>query len=192
MDQLSGTAALACSGFRVGQLVVPPFQVGRGEIVKIVCRSRDSNEMHIAAERICNDGRASSVELPMPPSWLREVIHRQTAAEWLIAHCEMTRQDAADKLKRVQVNPDAPLCQLAGNPRWMIGFIAAMNSQPTALVFTTSGCDPLGVQAALTVAAEQLGETGGVYLTCFPDVGITEPAYSAVIEIPAGHAEKIA
>ena len=196
MDRLEQSTVIACEGFRVGESIVPSFEVGPGEIVKIVFPSRHSKDMHLAAQRIRShfprDGRASIVELPMPPFWLREVIHRQTAAEWLIERCGMNRQDAVEQLNRVQVNPDHPLSQLAGNPRWMIGFVAAMHQRPAALVFTTTGCDPLGMQLALAAVSEQLQDSAAVYLSCFSDLKIAEPDYAAVLNTTSNEREPVA
>lgn len=128
-------------------------------------------------------GHVAAVELPMPRSALREAFHRQTAAEWLIARRGMSRQHAAMRLNQFGVNPDAPLSTLAGNPRWMIGFVAAMFGEPSLVVFTTTGCDPLGIQRALATAKDHLGDAAGVYLTCFPNLGIAEPEYAAVLEM---------
>lgn len=186
IEHLQHSTVWRCDGFCIGRTVVPPFEIRRGEIVKIAFPSGFSREMHDAVRLICSEfgdeSRTATVNLPMPPAWWREAIHRQTAAEWLIENCQMTRQDAEQKLMRLSVNPDTALCMLAGNPRWMIGLIAAMQQRPAALIFTTTGCDPLGMQRALKAADAQLEDCAGVYLNCFPDLNIVEPEYAAVVE----------
>src|SRR5690349_18786768 len=186
MSQLQRITRLACNGFRAGESVVPPFEVGRGEIVKIEFSPRCAQDIHIAEHLFCGNvlqsGRIATVELAMQRSGWREFLHAQTTSEWLIANCGMTRDDAIEQLQRVQVDPDAVLSQLAGNPRWMIGFIAAMHDQPDVLVFTTTGCDPLGMQRALEAVRSRREEIAAVYLSCFSGLNITEPDYSVVLE----------
>jgi hypothetical protein len=186
------TPRLSCHRFQIGQLTVPSFDVSAGEIVKLVFRREDAAAMDDVVRMLCRSGphttvhgpgTVAPVELPMPPSFLREMFHRQTAAEFLTARAGMNREQAESELRRVGVNPDAPICTLAGNPRWLIGFIAAKAARPAAIVFRSTGLDPLGLQTALATAAEQLGDSAGVYLTCFPDLGIQEPAYSAVLQV---------
>jgi hypothetical protein len=187
MDRLKHFVTLACNGFRAGESIVPPFEVGPGEIVKIVFPSTHSRDMHIAEALLYNDacraGRAVTVELAMQPSPWREMFHRQTTAEWLIAKSGMTRQEAVEKLNRVQIKPDAPLSFHAGNPRWMLGFLAAMHQRPDVLVFTTTGCDATGMERGLAAVSARLGNTAAIYLSCFNDLNIVEPEYAAVLEV---------
>jgi hypothetical protein len=185
------TPAFVCRGIRVGGTDVPPFNIGPGEIAKLIFPAEHAGEMDRVASALCakNDdriqaiGRIATVELPMPRLPLWEIFHRQTAAEWLIARCGMSRQDATSGLKRVDVHPDAPICALAGNPRWLIGFLAAIHDRPSAVVFSTIGCDPLGIQNALATAGTQLGQAAGVYLTPFPDLAIEEPDYATTVNV---------
>lgn len=65
----------------------------------------------------------------------------------------------------------------------MLGFIAAMHRSPAALVFTTTGCDPAGMQSALHAVHSSLHETAAVYLTCFIGLNIIEPPYTTVLEV---------
>lgn len=177
---------LACNGFCAGESVIPPFEVGRGKIVKIGFRPEHSQDMHIAEKLLCREllrsGRVAMVELAMPRSGWREWFHPQTTMEWLIANCGMKRDDAIEHLQRVQVEPHAVLSELAGNVRWMIGFIAAIHDRPDGLVFTTTGCDPLGMQRALEAVRFRQNEIAAVYLSCFSGLNITEPDYAAILE----------
>jgi hypothetical protein len=129
------------------------------------------------------DGRIVSLESPTTRLRLLETFHRQTAVEWLINRCRMSRQAADAQLKNINVSPDAPISTLAGNPRWRIGFVAAMYAQPAGLVFSTTGCDPAGIQQALQMAHDGLGAAAGVYVSCFPDVGVSEPDYESVVNL---------
>lgn len=188
------TQGLVCRGIQVGSTNVPPFNVGPGEIAKVIFPTEHAEDMDRVASAFCagNDelvqttGPVVALELPMPRSPLREVFHRQTAAEWLIARCGMSRQDAAEGLHEVEVDPEARICALAGNPRWLIAFVAAMHDSPSAVVFSTTGCDPLGIQESLATAVEQLRDAAGVFLTCFPKVGVAEPEYAATLNVTVG------
>jgi hypothetical protein len=191
---------LECSGFQIGRLYVPGFEVGGGQIVKLVIPQECAAEEEGIVGEICRnisgkdraDGVVVTPEFPLTRSMLRELFHRQTAAEWLVARCGMARSDAAFRLKQLQVDPDAPLAALAGNPRWLIGFSAAIYRQPRAVVFTTIGCDALGTQRALATAHEQLNGAAGVYVTSFPDLGINEPGYAAVLRVVSRELERAA
>jgi hypothetical protein len=187
MERLKRSAKYSFGGFRAGDYHVPPLEVGPGEIVKISFPSGASKERHLAEQWILKeahrDGRAATVELAMPPSRWREMFHWQTTAEWLIAKTGMTREQTIEKLNRVEIKPDAPLCVHAGNPRWMLGLIAAMHDRPDVLVFTTTGCDATGMERGLAAVSGRLGETAAVYLSCFNGLDIVEPDYAAVLEV---------
>lgn len=189
---MNDSPILACDGVEAGGLIVPPFEVGPGEIVKLVFPS--STDMHSAERLIVEeancDGRAAIVELAMQPSRWREMLHRQTTAEWLIKKCGMTHGEAVERLDRVQIRPDSPLCGLAGNPRWMLGFLAAVYERPAVLVFSTTGCDPVGIQKALDTVRSQLRDAAGVYLSCHSNLQIAEPEYASVLQVepPPGKA----
>ena len=180
-----------CHGLQVGETIVPAFSVGPGEIAKLVFPSGNDREMHrvlnaILANRdgrIETNGRMATVELPMTRSPLREMFHRQTAAEWLVARCGLSREEAQAGLEPLGVKPDVPISFLAGNPRWLIGFAAAMSSRPAAVVFTTAFCDPMGMQQALATASARLEDAAGVYLTCDTDLEIDEPEYATILNV---------
>lgn len=189
MDETSFTDAIEFAGCKFGRLQVPGFHIRRGEIIKIEFVRENSKEMHQAKDVILREfgreGRAEGIELPMTRSGLREFFHRQTAVEYLVAHSRLNHHDAAASLESLQVNPDMQLGMLAGNPRWMIGLLGAMSRQPDALVFTTTGCDATGMERGLAAVRERLGNTAGVYLSCFNDLNIVEPEYAAVVEAEA-------
>ena len=191
---------LECSAFQIGRWYVPGFEVGAGQIVKLVIPQECAAEEEGIVGEICRSmsgkdrahGLVVSPEFPLTRSMLREFFHRQTAAEWLVGRCGMARSDAAFRLQQLQVDPDAPLAALAGNPRWLIGFAAAVYRRPIAVVFTTIGCDALGTQRALATAHEQLNGAAGVYVTSFPDLGINEPEYAAVLRVVSRELERAA
>lgn len=191
---------LECGGFQFGRLYVPGFEVGGGQIVKLVIPEECAAEEERIVGELCSGisgnvrthGVVARMELALTRSMLREFFHRQTAAEWLMARCGMPRTDAEFRLKQLQVDPDAALAALAGNPRWLIGFAAAAFRRPSAFVFTTIGCDSLGTQRALAVANEQLQDAALVYVTCFPDLGINEPEYAAVLHVVSRELERAA
>lgn len=187
MDETSFTDTFEFAGCKVGGLRVPDFRVRRGEILKVEFPPRNAKEMHHTEDVILREfrrvGRVEGIELPMTRSWLRELFHCQTAVEFLVANFRLNRRDAAGWLEELQVKPDMQLGMLAGNPRWMIGFIGAMSQRPDVLVFTTTGCDATGMQRGLAAVRAHLGTTAAVYLSCFNDLNIVEPEYAAVIEV---------
>lgn len=186
MDNAKRKTMLVCDGFRAGASAIPSFHVGPGEIVKIVFPPECARDMHLAEQLICKEfnrlHRALPVELADQPGWWRELWHSQTTSEWLIEHCGLSRAEAVERLTILDVEPDRALNCLACNPRWMLGFVAAMHRVPDVLVFTTSGCDPLGCQRALAAVQSQLNDAAGVYLTCFPGLRMDEPRYTAVMQ----------
>jgi hypothetical protein len=193
MQRCRVMSGLVCSGLRVSNLLVPPFRVGPGEIVKLVFSKEQASamdEVSIALSRqssdaVCAAGAVVVLESPMTQPRLREVFHRQTAADWLVARTGMTRGEASAQLQGLQLDPNAPLSVLAGTPRWLIGFLAASHQHPSALIFSTAGLDPNGIHKALSTANEQLQGTAGIYLTCFPNVPVQQPPYAAVLEVRA-------
>jgi len=183
-----------CSGLCIGHVDVPAFHSPPGAIVKLVFPRELAEQIDRIANGLCHDpsghvranGSIVKLELPMTRSRLREAIHRQTTAECLVARTGMGPSDACTQLKRLSVNPDAPLSTLALNPRWLIGFLAAMHERPAAIVFATVGLDPLGIQKALATANEGLADAAGIYLTSFSNIGgINEPEYAAVHRVTA-------
>jgi hypothetical protein len=187
MDETSFTDTFEFAGCNVGGLRVPGFRVQRGEILKIEFALRNAKEMHHVKDLILREfrraGRVEGIELPMTRSGLRELFHRQTAVEFLVANSRLNDRDAAASLEELQVKPDMPLGMLAGNPRWMIGFLGAMSRRPDALVFTTTGCDATGMERGLAAVSGRLGNTAAIYLSCFNDLEIVEPEYAAVFEV---------
>ena len=189
---------LECSGFELGRLFVPAFELGRGEVVKLIVPN--TAEMDPLLHAFCAkadghvriEGPVAAVELPMTRSALREFFHRQTAAEWLMARGGVSRDDAVCQLTQVGVNPDVPISALAGNPRWLIGFLAVHCQQPSAMVFTTVGCDATGIRQGLAMARARLGNACGVYITCFPDLRVVEPDCAAVLEVLVREPERVA
>lgn len=183
-------APFVCHGFDVEGIRIPAFQAGPGEIVKLCC-PRGLSKYAEGMMAVCcdeEDGRiesmrgASTFELPMPRPRILEMFRRQTSAGWLIRNAPMDRCEAVERLKQAGIDPNMPLSMLAGNPRWMIGFLAAIHRRLPVLVFTTIGCDATGMQRGLAAVSEQLGNTAAVYLSCFNDLNIVEPQYAAVIE----------
>lgn len=186
MGRLKSSSTMTCNGFRAGRVLIPAFDAHPAEMLKIVFPERHSAEMHLAEQALCREfsgnGRTSRVELAEPIAGWRQILHPQTAAEWLMATCGMSRQAAVGQLQGVGLPPDAALNGLAGNPRWLLGFLAAMQQSPAVLVFTTTGCDPMGVQRALETVRSRQKETIAIYLTCFTGLKIAEPPYAMVLE----------
>jgi len=191
MESSPKMSGLVCSGFCVGSVYVPAFQIGRGEIAKLMFPRDLATEMDRVAIAFCGEhcdgvraeGQVVAPEFPMARSRLLEMIHRQTATEWLATRTGMTQPEARNQLKRVHVSPNAPLSTLAGTPRWLIGFLAAVHERPAGIIFDAAGLDPIGIQSVLATSNERLADAAGVYLTCFPNVGIREPEFAAVLEV---------
>lgn len=71
----------------------------------------------------------------------------QSTASWFskVAHC--SRQTAEEIIAQLPVPVNERLAYNAANPRCAVAVAAKAYSQPDFVIYTTSGMDPLGIQA---------------------------------------------
>jgi len=160
---------LSCGGIAAGPLWVPPFDLHLGESVCLHLPEYTDDAPLVAALK----GLARGEEGGQPPrvvwgglAWddrpriMRFFLPSPRAVDWLrrVAHVQHTEALAA--LKQVDLDPSWRLNRMAGNPRTWLGLAAAWAQSPDVLIFSTTGCDPLGQKRVIQAVARWL-ESGG-------------------------------
>lgn len=187
---------LTCEGLRAGALMLPPFEVRAGELVKLqfprstpdTARARREVLGQLcAAADACGPVRACGVvaalETPRTRSAVRELFHRQRAVEWFCRQTGLSRAVALPSLKRIDLPPDVPVSSLAGTPRRLLALQAVLARGADVVVFDTAGLDPLGIQTLLQAVSERLGESAALYLSCESEWEPPGVSFAAVIPL---------
>jgi hypothetical protein len=166
-----------CQGARVGGYWLPPFELGTGERLSLHLPGRGHSEDWWLFVRVLTKGE------PVPglsingkvvcaePAVGRRGVARFLRGElrpagWLRSRTGISKE-RADELVR-QWLPDAAdysINALAANPRQRLGLLAALETGAEIILYTTTGCDPLGAQTQHAVLAELLGRRAAIYCT---------------------------
>ena len=194
----SHPALLTCRGWRLGNCYVPSFEVRAGELVRIQFPNRADVPRDEFQQALCSAGDCSAVqstgivianECPVPRSRWRQIFHEQRAGEWFRERTGVSLAVSQSYLERVGLDPNTPLCHLAGNPRKLLAIQAAHALHCDVLIFDTDGIDPLGMRSVLKAVVDQLGDSAAIYLASGYDRHEPEVAYSAVINVDCGPPE---
>jgi hypothetical protein len=200
MSAISSPARLVCEGLSIGNCRVPPFEVRAGELIKLEFPSHRAIEQRamlniLAAPSpegpIRAAGKVVVVERPRTRPPLLEIFHQQVAIEWLCARAGLSREqalpwlqaEACPWLRRVHLEPETPLAEMAGTPKKLLGIQAAFALRPDTIVFDTDGLDPMGIRDSLQAVHEQLGNSSAVYLTWVDDIDWPEFKFAAVYPV---------
>src|SRR5690606_25623476 len=117
--------------------------------------------------------------------------HRQQAVEWLCVQTGLAREEASPWLqaercpwlRRVQLQANTPLAEMAGTPKKLLGIQAAFALRPDTIVFDTDGLDPMGIRDALHAVTAQLGDCSAIYLTWLDEFEWPEFKSAAVFSV---------
>jgi hypothetical protein len=168
-----------CEGITVGPLLVPRFQLGNEDLLCLhlpgPCFSREEDQLvqalagkrPVPGLRVC--GRVwPAVWTAFPPvsrAGLIGLFHRPRPVDWLCRVSGISREEAAAIVARLGLRPDWRICQLAGDPRALLGLEAAWAGGAEAILFTTAGLDPLGRRAVFQAVRAHVGRCPAIHLS---------------------------
>jgi hypothetical protein len=112
------------------------------------------------------NGKAVCAEPASPSHGFFSLFKDKSASGWLQRVGGMSREQAADTIRRLEVFLD-DIRYLPGNSRLLLGMEAACAHRPDLLVFSTSGADWTGTQAAFAMARNHCAH-GAVLFVSFP------------------------
>jgi hypothetical protein len=171
------TLRVSCAGVTVASLSIPAFQLNTGQAVNLLLPRSAFFELIpvLTGQQVVSGfqvfGRSIWAE---PASHPRNIftllrhgrIRQPTPAEWLRGRAtHYSRVEAEAVVARLGLRPQWRLCQLAGNPRMLLGLEAAWAQGADIVVFGTVGCDPRGVQLVFDAVASRLGQCAVIYLS---------------------------
>jgi hypothetical protein len=171
---------ISCDGATVASIRVPAFELKLGDLVCIhmPCLS-GSDESTRVVEALLGTapatglrvlGRIAPVSPPMQRPGLLGLLRHPRADEWFRRVTGATRQAASAAVARVGRLTDDRVTRLRigcipWDARVLLGLEAAWVSHPDAVLFSTVGLDPLGVQTVFDVVGAHLSESAAVYLS---------------------------
>lgn len=185
-------AKLVCEGTVIGAFDVPPFEVRTGELVALEFPERTRVDTSPVFDALSSPetegpiraaGKVFGLQFVFPHSALREFFRRERVIEWFRRETKATEAEALARLNRIGVRPDVALSTLAGNPRWLMSFEAALARGAEILVFRTAGLDPLGIRRALELVVEELEQIGAVHLCPPRGIDLPDVYYSARVAV---------
>ncbi|MBW3539273.1 MAG: hypothetical protein KY476_03310 [Planctomycetes bacterium] len=184
------TPQLFCSGVLLGRFVVPAFKVRVGDLLKLEFPDSAAGEGQTFVNMLSRPGDRGPVTASAhveavrfaSESAVRRLLRRQRAADWLRSQTGMKPVEADSLVASLGIDPHARLASLAGTPRWLLGFQAALAAGADIIVFQTAGLDPLGVERALSAVDHQRNRIGAVYVSRSERLHVSEPAWTAVLK----------
>lgn len=192
-------AQLTCEGMFIDAFDVPSFDVRTGEFVALDFpeRSRlditpvfDALGTPAARGPVHAIGSVHKLEFIFPHSGFRQIFRRERVLEWFRQETQLPRDEALRYLQRIGIRPDAQLSTLAGNPRWLIAFEAALARGAEIVVFRTAGLDPPGVRAALQRVSNELEQIGALHVDPPRDFDL-EVRYSRRLDVTLREIEPV-
>ncbi len=169
---------LVCTGARAGTLFLPPFQLRLGELVclhlphPLPDESEDDLVRALTGQQGVNGLRLYGRVLSAFPAsddrngFLR-LLRPLRATAWLRRMGGLSPKEASAVLRRLCLERDWLLTQLAGNPRTLLGLEAAWAAGAEAIIFRTCGIDYSGKQTAYAAVVSRLADCPAIHLSRF-------------------------
>ena len=163
---------LSCAGLCCGSTRIPAFQLRRGQAICLHLTSSTDQDRVIAVltgeEKTPGIDLAGQVRWAEPPRIRRRFprfFFRQRIVEWLQQAAKISEDQARDIMERLGLRPDWRIDEIPSNPRLRLALEAAWAHGADAVVFSTAGCDPLGVRDAFAAVAARLDRCSAIYLS---------------------------
>jgi hypothetical protein len=184
---------IACETFRLGRVEVPAFTLRPHQLVAVVLPPNTDTEAQELQEILANQrpqdgvrhrGRIKTPELPQQRSWWRDVMNRETVADWFRRVGHLSGSQAERVCESLGLPPRTLWRCLALTPRTLMGLGAARLDAPDAVVFQTIALDRLGVRDVVRAARKGIDRTAAVHVTTElrPSVAeLVRPLYSTVV-----------
>jgi hypothetical protein len=165
---------VACEGVSIGSLWLPPFQLRTGELMCFHLPSQSFPEQEflqiLASRRLVPGFHVSGrVTLARPAAnvtrGLFGLFRQASVVDWLCQATHLGRSEALSIVMQLGLRPEWRVSHLACNPKTLLGLAAALAGSPDVIVFSTSGCDPTGIQAAFELVAAKLDRCAAIHLS---------------------------
>lgn len=168
------TLRLSCTGFRLGRLSVPAFQLCESEVVCLhIAAGCDTEQEELT--RLLSFGRDTShlsffgtvawAERPMPQRGVLWRWRNPTIMDWLTRSAGVSHDQALEILRRWNEGPEKKIGLVQCNPRTWIALDAAFTRGTDIVVFDTSGNDPIGIRIAYDLVASRLSAHAVIHVS---------------------------
>lgn len=176
---------LRCLGVGTDSLRLPAFELSAGQRIDLrlpaplVWKQRDALidllTGKVGSNQVRIKGRALWAEPPQIASGLLAPLRSATARDWLATAGALSPEASMQQITRWQVcEPNERVCRLAMNPRVLLAILAAWGKGAEVLIYSTTGCDPMG--------KKKIHETVGARTDVCPAIHLSYPAVSNGIE----------
>ena len=166
---------ISWEGGNIGRLRIPPFSLEVGDLVclHMPCLS-DSEEEHLVVRVLTGklsqpglsiSSRVAWAEPPVFRAGILSIFRRPRVGDWLRRKAGISPTEAGTIAESLGLNPDEQVCRLAGNPRAMLGFRAALATVPGAIIFSTVGLDPLGRKSLFEAVLSHIDQCPAIHLS---------------------------
>jgi hypothetical protein len=167
---------LACTGARVGMVIIPPFSLRAGELIclhlpyPLPAGLQTEILGALTGKHPATGLRLFGRVLPAIPARDDRIapfrlLRTLRATRWLRQQARISRNEASAALRRIGLDQDWPLTHLAGNPRTLLGLEAAWAAGAEAIVNWTNCCDPSGVRAVHMAVTSRLATCPAIHLS---------------------------
>ncbi len=166
---------MSCEGVTIGSVEIPRFQLRLGEFVCLHLPGPLSSEeekqsiLVLTGRRPVSGlrlfGRTCWAQRPASRGGLFEFFQRPRAVDWLQRAGDVSRAQARAIVERLGLRPDWRISQLAANPSTLLGLEASWARGAEVVVFSTSGCDPLGKRAIYEAVTSRLDRCAAIHLS---------------------------
>jgi hypothetical protein len=165
---------LICDGLIIGSLVLPPFELRAGQLVTLqlpaphdaadeqsLRSALSGTVVHAEVHVRC---RVISADAAVPPRGPFAAL-RTSAVDWLARHGRISRPDAERVIRQTRIcEPTDRVSNLAMTPRTTLGVLAAWATGAEAIIYSTSGLDPLGARAVQQLVRDRLQTCPALHL----------------------------
>lgn len=171
-------AGIQCDGITVAGMEVPPFELRSGEMVCLHMPCLPSpawdefveaitGKKKIAGLRI--EGQVRWAERAQPRRGLAALFRQPYAEDWLQAAAHISAPDARALVTSLGLPLRQKLGSLGGNWRLLLALEAAYACKVDVIVYSTAGCDPMGVKAVHESVTAKLDRWAALRLS-FQDI----------------------
>ncbi len=165
---------LSCPGIDTGPFWIPSFQLRTGDLVclhipgPIYYAEEETQIIRILTGKrpgLEQFGRTCWVDPPTCQMGLIGLFYQPRPVTWLRKTARISREQAETITTRLGLRPEWRNCQLGGNPRALLALEAAWALGAETVIFSTSGCDPLGCQALYDAVLSKIHQCPAVHLS---------------------------
>jgi hypothetical protein len=175
-------APVVCEGAVVGSLLIPPFRLGAGQLLCLHMPGPSDSPDAEAFVRVLT-GRQSipglrregRVEYAAPLScrwWdIFGLVARPPASLWLARSAGISMAMAWEIVELLDIRDDVSICRLSATDKVILGLEAVRARGADAVVFSTVGLDPLGIERVFAAVSTLPVQSSAIHLSYAYRVG---------------------